>query len=128
MMSTAVHGIRGAIDVTANSKEAILGAATQLLQAIQNANPALQPHQIASVFFTLTPDLDAIYPAAAARNLGWTAVPLLCAQEIPVPAGLPRCLRVLIHWNTSLSQAEINHVYLGKAASLRPDLNPSGLP
>ncbi len=128
MKNTAVHGIRGAIDVAANNKDAILEAATHLLQAIQNANPALQSHQIASVFFTLTPDLDAIYPAVAARNLGWTAVPLLCAQEIPVPGGLPRCLRVLIHWNSPLSQAEINHVYLGKAATLRPDLNPSGLP
>ncbi len=127
-MQTAVHGIRGAIDVTENSKDAILEAATQLLQAIQNANPALQAGEIASVFFTLTPDLNAIYPAVAARSLGWTQVPLLCAQEIPVPGGLPRCLRVLIHWNTPLSQAQVNHVYLGKAATLRPDLNPTGLP
>lgn len=125
---TAVHGIRGAIDVAANDKDAIIGAATSLLQAIQNANPALQPQHISSIFFTLTPDLDAIYPAVAARNMGWVQVPLLCAQEIPVPGGLPRCLRVLIHWNTTLPQAQINHVYLGQAASLRPDLNPEGLP
>lgn len=127
-MNTAVHGIRGAIDVATNDKEAILAAAARLLQGIQAANPTLQPQQIASIFFTLTPDLDAIYPAVAARHLGWTQVPLLCAQEIPVPGGMPRCLRVLIHWNTPLTQEQINHVYLDKAAILRPDLNPGGLP
>ncbi len=127
-MNTAVQGIRGAIDVAANEKEAILDATTRLLQAIQDANPTLQPHHVASIIFTLTVDLNAIYPAAAARAFGWTEVPLLCAQEIPVPGGLPHCLRVLIHWNTPLTQAEVNHVYLGKAAGLRPDLNPSGMP
>lgn len=127
-MNTAVYGIRGAIDVASNDKEAILAATTRLLQEILKANPQLNPAYIASAFFTLTPDLDAIYPAAAARALGWGQVPLLCAQEIPVPGGLPSCVRVLIHWNTSLLQHEINHVYLGRAAELRPDLNPNGLP
>ncbi len=102
-MQTAVHGIRGAIDVTENSKDAILEALRSFCRPYKNANPALQAGEIASVFFTLTPDLNAIYPAVAARSLGWTQVPLLCAQEIPVPGGLPRCLRVLIHWNTPSS-------------------------
>jgi len=77
---------------------------------------------VASAFFTVTPDLTAAFPARAARELGWQHVPLLDAQEVPVPGSLPRCVRVLILWNTDLSQQEIRHVYLQGAASLRPDL------
>jgi chorismate mutase len=94
--------------------------------AILEANPALEPADIASVFFTLTEDLTATYPAQAARHLGWGLVPLLCGREIPVPSGLPRCIRVLIHWNTGLPQDAIQHVYLGEAACLRPDMNGNG--
>jgi len=77
---------------------------------------------VASAFFTVTPDLTTAFPARAARELGWQHVALLDAQEIPVPGSLPRCVRVLIHWNTDKPQAEIRHVYLRGAASLRPDL------
>jgi chorismate mutase len=77
---------------------------------------------VASAIFTVTPDLTAAFPARAARELGWQHVPLLDAQEVPVPGSLPRCVRVLILWNTDLSQQEIRHVYLRGAASLRPDL------
>lgn len=119
-----LRGIRGATVAPHNQAEAILAATRQLLLAILDANPALQPQDIASVIFTLTPDLDAVHPAQAARQLGWDQVPLLCAQEIPVPGSLPRCIRVLIHWNTPLSQAQVHHVYLGEAARLRPDLPP----
>jgi chorismate mutase len=77
---------------------------------------------IGSAFFTVTPDLRAAFPAKAARDLGWHHVALLDAQEIPVPGSLPRCVRVLIHWNTGRPQEEIRHVYLEGAAALRPDL------
>jgi chorismate mutase len=82
--------------------------------------------EIASAFFTVTPDLSSAFPARAARDLGWQHVALLDAQEIPVPGSLPRCVRVLIHWNTHKRQDEVRHVYLRGAASLRRDLgNPS---
>jgi chorismate mutase len=77
---------------------------------------------IACGIFTTTEDLSTAYPAQAAREMGWGEVPMICSQEIPVPDGLPRCIRVLLEWNTELSQHEIHHVYLGAAASLRPDL------
>ena len=82
---------------------------------------------VASVYFTATPDLDAVCPAVAARQLGWTRTALLCVQEMVVPGSLPRCIRVLLHWNTDLPQHAIRHVYLGAAAELRPDLNPADL-
>ncbi len=120
-MST--RGIRGAITVAENSKKAILEATRALLDTILETNPGLHPDDIGSIFFTMTTDLNATYPALAARQLGWVQVPLLCAQEIPVPDGMPRCIRVLLHWNTTLPQSAIQHVYLGEAARLRPDLS-----
>jgi chorismate mutase len=77
---------------------------------------------IASVLFTTTEDIASIYPALAARQMGWDHVPLMCAREIPVPGSLPMCIRVLIHWNTEIEQSGIKHVYLREAAKLRPDL------
>ena len=117
-----VRGIRGATTCEGDTPEAILSATRELLQAIRAANPTLHLEDVASVVFTVTGDLSAVYPARAARELGWEQVPLLCAQEIPVPGGVPRCIRVLAHWNTDLPQAAIRHVYLGEAAALRPDL------
>ncbi len=117
----ALRGLRGAIVVEENTPEAILDAASQLIQAILAANPSLSLEDIASCFFTVTPDLTAEYPAKAARQLGWEEVPLICAQEIAVPYGLKRCLRILIHWNTELSSSEVEHVYIGEAAQLRPE-------
>ena len=119
----SVRGIRGAIAVQRDEAGAILEATRELLLAILEANPNLEPADIGSVIFTLTEDLTAAYPAQAARDLGWQLVPLLCGREIPVPDGLPLCIRVLVHWNTSLPQEAIQHVYLGKAACLRPDVN-----
>jgi chorismate mutase len=118
----ALRGIRGATVSEADQPEMILAATRQLLEAILSANPSLSPGDIASALFTVTDDLCSAYPAQAARQLGWVQVPLMCAGEIPVPGSLPRCIRVLVHWNTDLPQAEIQHVYLGQAASLRPDL------
>ena len=118
-----VRGIRGATTAEADQHETINNATRELLSAILEANPELQPGDLASALFTVTADLSAAYPAAAAREMGWTDVPLICAREIPVPGGLPRCIRVLLHWNTDLPQSAIRHVYLGAAAALRPDLN-----
>jgi chorismate mutase len=117
-----VRGIRGAAVALSDKPEDILSATRDLLEAIINANQALIPSDIASILFTVTHDLVSIYPAQAARQLGWVNVPLMCALEIPVPHGMSRCIRVLIHWNTELPQDEIQHVYLGEAARLRPDL------
>lgn len=117
----ACRGIRGATTVDTDSPEAILEATSQLLAGIVQAND-MQVADIASAFFTVTPDLRSAFPARAARELGWHHVALLDAQEIPVPGSLPRCVRVLIHWNTPRSQTEIQHVYLGEAKTLRPDL------
>lgn len=116
-----VRGIRGATTVDENSPQAITEATQELLEVIVLRN-GLNPEDICSAFFTLTKDLDAGFPAFAARKLGWNTVPLLCAQELDVPGSLPRCIRVLIHANTNLCQREVKHVYLKGAASLRPDL------
>jgi chorismate mutase len=118
----SVRGVRGAITVKADEPEEILAATRQLLSAIVQANPSLQPDDLASVFFTVTDDLHSTYPAQAARQLGWVNVPLMCMQEIPVPGGLPRCIRVLLHWNTELPQPAVHHIYLEEAVRLRPDL------
>ena len=122
-----VRGIRGAIDVESDQPEAILAATRDLLQRILVANPGLHSQDIASVIFTSTEDLNSAYPARAARKMGWNAVPMICGREIPVPGGLPRCIRVLLHWNTDLGQQAVRHVYLGAAASLRPDLDAMNL-
>ncbi|HFD38781.1 MAG TPA: chorismate mutase [Anaerolineae bacterium] len=115
------RGIRGAITVEANTADAILSATRTLLEHIVTANE-LSSGDIASVIFTATPDLDAVYPAVAAREMGWVHVPLLCMQEMAVRGSLQRCIRVLIHWNTDRAPDEIHHVYLGGARKLRPDL------
>jgi chorismate mutase len=118
-----VRGVRGAIDASDDNPDEILRATRELLYAILKANPTLRSEDIASAFFTSTDDLKAAFPARAAREMGWTSVPMICSREIPVPGGLPRCIRVLLHWNTDLDQGSVQHVYLGQAADLRPDLN-----
>jgi chorismate mutase len=118
----AVRGVRGATVAVENSSQAILSATQELLLEMLAANPQLNTSDLASAFFTVTDDLNANYPALAARGIGWDKVPMLCAREIPVPIGVPRVIRVLLHWNTDLDQAQVRHVYLHEAASLRPDL------
>lgn len=121
----SLRGIRGATVVVADQPEYIFSATRQLLESILSCNPTLIPADLCSVFFTMTDDLTSAFPAEAARQLGWTQVPLMCSREIPVPGSLPRCIRVLLQWNTDLPQDDINHVYLGEAAILRPDLGES---
>ena len=118
---SVVRGIRGAITVDADTPEAVLDATERLLREIVERNH-IAISEVASAFFTVTPDLVSEFPAAAARRMGWTLVPLLNFTEIGVPGRLERCIRVLVHLNTTLGQSEIVHVYLEGARALRPDL------
>lgn len=115
------RGVRGATTVSQNDRHEILEATRQLLALMVRQN-GIDPQDVASAIFTVTSDLNAEFPALAARQLGWMDVPLICTHEIGVPGSLPLCVRILLHWNTSLSQSEINHVYIREAVKLRPDL------
>src|SRR5687767_12026219 len=110
--------IRGAVQVAADTREEIAAAVGELVDELTRQN-ALAPHRILSALFTMTPDLQADFPAAAARSRGWSAVPMLCAQEIAVPGALARVCRVLLHADCD---GPPQHVYLGATRALRPDL------
>jgi monofunctional chorismate mutase len=116
-----VRGIRGATTVARDEPALILDATERLLRTIVERN-RFDPEDVASALFTVTPDLVSEFPAAAARRMGWTLVPLLNFTEIGVPGRLERCIRVLVHINTERRQDEIEHVYLEGATILRPDL------
>jgi chorismate mutase len=118
--SWACRGIRGATTAIANTAEDILEATDELMRTVIALNE-LEPADVASVIFTTTPDLTATFPALAARDIGWTEVPLMCAHEMAVPGSLQKCVRVMIHVNTTKSAAEIRHVYLKGARELRPE-------
>ena len=118
----AIRGVRGATTVSADEPDLILEATRELLEAILDANENMKPEDVGSAFFTVTDDLASTFPAQAARQMGWSLVPMVCAREIPVPGSLPRAIRVLVHWNTDVSQNEVTHVYLREAVKLRPDL------
>ena len=113
------RGIRGATTVTANTAEDIHEATTELLSVVIRLND-LHPDDVASAVFTTTTDLTATFPALAARELGWTEVPLLCAHEMAVPGALALVVRVLLHVNTTRAASDIRHVYLKGARVLRP--------
>jgi chorismate mutase len=115
-----VRGIRGATAVKNDTPEAVLSATRELLEAIVAANEVAEP-DIASIIFTVTPDLKSEYPARAARLMGWTRVALLGAVEMDVPGGLKRCIRVLLHVNSNRPPEAIRHVYLHEARALRAD-------
>ncbi|MCA9265040.1 MAG: chorismate mutase [Planctomycetales bacterium] len=115
------RGVRGATTVAANDREEILVESRRLLAMMIRLN-GMEASEVASVIFTVTPDLNAEFPALAARQLGWLDVPLLCTHEIGVPHGLPLCIRILVHWNTTKTQSEVQHVYVKEAVKLRPDL------
>ncbi len=116
------RGVRGATTVEQNEREEILTATRQLLALLIRHNE-IEATDIASAIFTTTPDIDAEFPALAARQLGWLEVPLICSHEMTVPGSLPLCIRVLINWNTEKTQSEIEHVYVREAKRLRPDLS-----
>ena len=114
------RGIRGGTTVEENTAEEILEATTELMVALIGLND-LRPEDVASAVFTTTPDLNATFPAIAARDIGWTEVPLLCAHEMAVPGALGGVVRILLHVNTERSAAAIRHVYVKGAAALRPE-------
>jgi len=116
-----LFALRGATTVERNDASQILDATGELMQAIARHN-GLAPERVVSCIFTVTDDLDAEFPAVAARALGFENVPLLCAREIPVPGSMPRVIRVLIHYHAEESHVP-SHVYLGEARGLRADLN-----
>jgi chorismate mutase len=115
---TEVRAIRGAITAADNTAPAIESATCEMLREIERRN-AISPADVVSAFFSLTPDLDATFPARAARTIGWEGVPMLDTVEVNVPGSLARTIRVLIHVNTDQS---VRHTYLGEAKALRPDL------
>ena len=117
----AVRAVRGAIQVDTDDREAILNCAATLIEQVLERN-AIEPDDLICMIFTATPDLTAEFPAYAARQLGLTDVPLLCASEIAVPGAMPRVLRILVHAESERPRGDIRHVYLGGAAALRTDL------
>lgn len=119
--SRSVRAVRGATTVEADRPELIREAVTELLEAVLEDND-LAPTDIVSALFTATPDLVSEFPAHAARLYGWTDVPMLCAQELPVAGALPRCIRLMLHAETRRARTEIRHVYLRDAILLRADL------
>lgn len=116
------RGIRGATVVEENTKEAILNATRELLEKMIEANQ-IEADEVAYAFFTTTPDINAEFPALAARQLGWTQTALLCGHEMNVPGSLQKCVRILILYNTEKTAAEIVHVYTNGAESLRVDVS-----
>ncbi len=116
------RGVRGATTAEANTAPEIQAATRELLTAVVTANH-IAVEDIVSVVFTATSDLDAAYPAVAAREMGWVETPLLCMQEMRVIGSLSSCIRVLLHWNTDREPSEVTHVYLREARRLRPDLD-----
>lgn len=118
----ACRGVRGATTTDANTSEAILKATRELLALMIRLNE-IEPEDVASAMFTTTKDLDAEFPALAARQLGWMHVPLLCGYELSVPGSLGHCIRILLHWNTEKTSDDVVHVYIKDAARLRPDLS-----
>jgi len=117
----AVRAVRGAIQVDANERDDILKGSAELVTEVLARN-RIDPGDLISIVFTATPDLTAEFPAYAARQMGLTDVPLLCTTEIAVPGSMPRVLRLMAHVETSLTRAEVRHVYLRGAAALRTDL------
>jgi chorismate mutase len=119
-LTIACRGVRGATTIESNTAEDILEATTDMLEALIKLND-IQPEDVVSAVFTTTPELTAAFPALAARKLGWTEVPLLCAHEMAVPGSLQGVIRILLHINSPRSAAEIRHVYLREARALRPE-------
>lgn len=121
-LPTVTRGVRGAITLSSNTRDEIMDATEELLRAMTSAN-GIRGEDIGAVYFTVTADLDAEFPAAAARErLDWRFVPLINSREIAVPGSMPKCIRVLMLWNTTTTQEEVSHIYLRDAVKLRSDI------
>jgi chorismate mutase len=120
-----LRGIRGAVNVASNTRREIFSKTQDLLRAMVRAN-GVRPDDVAAAFFTMTPDLDADFPAYAARDMGWKHVPMMCAGELAVPGGMKRVIRVMLLVNSSRPPRRIRHQYLGETPCLRPDLAKPG--
>jgi chorismate mutase len=118
---SSVRAIRGATQAAANTAVAIGDATKELLSEMLRANQ-ITAEEVISVIFTVSPDLNAAFPAGSARELGFSEVPLICGVEIDVPGALERTIRVMAHVETELKKSEISHIYLGAAKSLRRDI------
>ena len=116
----AVRGVRGATVIQENTREAIIAGTREVLEVLVRAN-GIHAEDVASAFFSTTRDLNADYPAIAARQIGWMDTALMCMHEMDVPHGLDHCVRVMVHWNTDRSASEVVHVYVRGAEILRPD-------
>lgn len=116
-----MRGIRGSVQAVRNDSHSILQAAEEVMRALIEAN-AIRQESVTAVFFTVTRDLDAAFPAAVRSKIGWDLVPFLCGLEIPVPESMERVIRVMVLFETGLKQSELHHQYLGDTAALRPDL------
>ncbi|MFN8444244.1 MAG: chorismate mutase [Caldilineaceae bacterium] len=114
------RGVRGATTVEQTDRESVLAATRELLATMIRLN-GIDRTDVASAIFTTTTDITSVFPATAARQLGWLDVPLMCGHEMTVEGSLQRCIRILLHWNTNKSQSEIQHIYLHEAKRLRPD-------
>lgn len=121
-MTVVCRGVRGATTVEEDTPEEIITATGELLQYMIRANQ-IDPVDVGSAIFTTTPDIVSEYPALAARKLGWVDIPLICGHEMAVPHGLKKCIRILLHWNTSKGQKEVQHIYIKGAKNLRPDIS-----
>lgn len=117
-----IRGIRGATTVERDDGDEILAATMELLRVMQAAN-AIDPERIASIFFSMTPDLNAAFPAEAGRRIGWNLVPVICMRELSVPGALARAIRVMMLADVDLDQDEVQHCYLRGAEVLRRDLD-----
>lgn len=122
----AIRGIRGATTAVSNTKEEIIDKTREMLETLLRLND-LRVDDIASAIFSVTSDLDAEFPAVAARKLGWIYTPLFCTLEIPVAGSLRSCIRVLLHVNSDRRQEEMKHAYLHEAKRLRPDLGTDNI-
>jgi chorismate mutase len=116
-----IRAIRGAVQVEADERQAILDGTSELVSAVMDRN-GLTTDEVISVIFSATPDLRAEFPALAARSLGFQEVPLLCCSEIPVPGAMPRVVRLMMHVETDRERSQVQHVYLRGAAALRLDI------
>ncbi len=121
-MGEQLWALRGAITIPEDTPDEITAATKELLTEIFRTNN-IEPEKIVSIIFTVTPDIISEFPAVAARQLGLDSTPLICAREIPKPGSLPLCIRILMHFHTTLSKFEIKSLYLRDAVKLRPDLN-----